>query len=414
MSGAVGLITATLGADAQPVTIGSHSATDRRGIRHRVAGRARVAQRTRPGPCSRSPRVRIASPRASAPSPRRPPSPSTPRPRRCKAAGEPVIGFGAGEPDFPTPEHIVEAAVAACRDPPNHRYSPAGGLPELREAIAAKTARDSRLRGRAPARSLVTNGGKHAVYNTFADAARPGRRGAAAGAVLDHLPRADRGSPVASPFRSTAHRRRHGLPGHRRPARGGPAPTARRCWSSCRRRNPTGAVYPRDEIEAIGQWAVEHGIWVITDEIYEHLVYGDNEFHSMPALVPELADRCVVLNGVAKTYAMTGWRVGWMIGPPTSSRRPPTCSRTPRPTSPTSSQRAALAAVGGICSTPWPRCGRPSTGAARPCTRCSTRIDGVELPRAAGCVLRLPRVRGRARPRRSAAYARRPRSSWPR
>ena len=231
--------------------------------------------------------------------------------KALKAAGEPVIGFGAGEPDFPTPDHIVEAAVVAARDPKNHRYSPAGGLPELKEAIAAKTARDSGL-DIDPSQVLVTNGGKHAVANAFAALLDPGDEVLLPAPYWTTYPEPIKlagGIPVelhtdeGTGFRVSVEQ----LEAARTPR------TKALVFVSPS--NPTGAVYPRDEVEAIGRWAVEHGIWVVTDEIYEHLTYGNAEFHSMPVLVPELVDRCLVLNGVAKTYAMTGWRVGWMIGP---------------------------------------------------------------------------------------------------
>ena len=233
------------------------------------------------------------------------------RAKALQAAGEPVIGFGAGEPDFPTPDHIVEAAVVACRDPRNHHYSPSGGLPELKQAIAAKTRRDSGLEV-LPGQVLVTNGGKHAVYNTFESLVNPGDEVLLPAPYWTTYPETvalSGGVPVivptdaASGFRVSVDQ----LEAARTPA------TKALVFVSPS--NPTGAVYPVAEVRAIGEWAVEHGIWVITDEIYEHLVYGDHEFSSMPALVPELVDQCVVLNGVAKTYAMTGWRVGWMIGP---------------------------------------------------------------------------------------------------
>ncbi|MCQ3807171.1 MAG: pyridoxal phosphate-dependent aminotransferase [Acidimicrobiaceae bacterium] len=229
--------------------------------------------------------------------------------KALRAAGEPVIGFGAGEPDFATPRHIVEAAVDACRNPQMHKYSAVGGLPELKEAIAAKTLRDSGL-GCTAADVLVTNGGKHAVYNTFEALLNPGDEvllptpywttypepiALAGGVTVPVL------TDAADGFRASLEQ----LEAART------ADTKALVFVSPS--NPTGAVYPRDEIEAIGRWAVEHGLWVITDEIYEHLVYGDNQHHSMPVVVPELRDRAVVLNGVAKTYAMTGWRVGWMI-----------------------------------------------------------------------------------------------------
>lgn len=231
--------------------------------------------------------------------------------KALKAAGEPVIGFGAGEPDFATPDHIVAAAVAACSDPKNHRYTPAGGLPELKEAIVAKTARDSGYAIDA-GQVLVTNGGKHAVANACATLLDPGDEVILPAPYWTTYPEPIRRAgavPVeiatdeGTGFRVTVDQ----LEAARTPK------TKALVFVSPS--NPTGAVYPRDEIEAIGRWAVEHGIWVITDEIYEHLTYGDNEFHSMPTLVPELAERCIVLNGVAKTYAMTGWRVGWMIAP---------------------------------------------------------------------------------------------------
>ncbi len=232
--------------------------------------------------------------------------------RTLREAGENVIGFGAGEPDFATPDHIVEAAVAACREPRMHKYSPVGGLPELREAIAAKTARDSGFACVA-ADVLVTNGGKHAVYNAFEALLNPGDEVllptpywttypepiALAGAVTVPVP-----TTAAAGFRASVEQ----LEAART--------DATKALVFVSPSNPTGAVYPREEIEAIGRWAVAHGIWVITDEIYEHLVYGDNEHHSLPVVVPEIRDRCIILNGVAKTYAMTGWRVGWMIGPP--------------------------------------------------------------------------------------------------
>ena len=235
----------------------------------------------------------------------------TAKAKALRAAGEPVIGFGAGEPDFPTPQAIVDAAIAACSDPVNHKYTPAGGLPELREAIAAKTIRDSGFACEA-ANVLVTNGGKHAVYNTCAALLDPGDEVILPAPYWTTYPESITlagGVPVeiatdaSAGFRVTIEQLEA-------------ARTDRtKAMFFVSPSNPTGAVYPRDEIEAIGRWAVEHGVWIIADEIYEHLVYGDNEHHSMPVVVPELADQCVILNGVAKTYAMTGWRVGWMIGP---------------------------------------------------------------------------------------------------
>src|SRR5215470_15831215 len=231
--------------------------------------------------------------------------------RALKAAGRPVIGFGAGEPDFPTPDYIVEAAQRACANPRFHKYSPTPGLPELREAIAAKTARDSGLRVE-PGQVLVTNGGKQAVFEAFASLLDPGDEVllptpywttypeviALAGAVT---------VPVLTDESS------------------GYLTTVESLEAHCTDRtkmlvfvspsNPTGAVYPPELVAEIGRWAAGRGLWVVTDEIYEHLVYGQAKFASIPVSAPDLTDRCVVLNGVAKTYAMTGWRVGWMIGP---------------------------------------------------------------------------------------------------
>ncbi len=231
--------------------------------------------------------------------------------KALKAAGRPVIGFGAGEPDFPTPGYIVDAAVAACADPRWHRYTPAGGLPELKEAIAAKTLRDSGYEV-AASQVLVTNGGKQALYNAFAALLNPGDEVLLPAPYWTTYPESIQlagGVPVEIMTDETS--------GYRA--------TVEQLEAACTDRttmlvfvspsNPTGAVYSPAEVKAIGEWAAAKGLWVVTDEIYEHLVYGDAEFSSMPVLVPELADRCVIVNGVAKTYAMTGWRVGWMVGP---------------------------------------------------------------------------------------------------
>jgi aspartate aminotransferase len=228
-----------------------------------------------------------------------------------KAAGEDVVGFGAGEPDFPPPEPIVEAAVRACREPRFHRYTPAGGLPELKEAIAAKTKRDSGFEVTA-AQVLVTNGGKQAVYEAFATLCDPGDEVLLPAPYWTTYPEAIRlagGVPVdVLTDESTGY---HVTVDQLEAAR--TERTKVLLW--CSPSNPTGAVATPAEVEAIGRWALEHGIWVVADEIYEHLVYGDAQHVSMPVAVPELAEQCVVVNGVAKTYAMTGWRVGWLIGP---------------------------------------------------------------------------------------------------
>jgi aspartate aminotransferase len=231
--------------------------------------------------------------------------------KALKAKGENVIGFGAGEPDFPTPENIVEAAVRACRDPKNHKYTPAAGLPELREAIAVKTLRDSGFQCQG-SQVLVTNGGKHAVFTAFAALCDPGDEVICPAPYWTTYPEAITlagGVPVVvqtdehAGFKVTVEQLDAAL-------------TPRtKVLLFVSPDNPSGAIYSPAEVEAIGRWAVDNGVWVLTDEIYEHLVYGDNRFVSMPTVVPELADQCVIVNGVAKTYAMTGWRVGWMIAP---------------------------------------------------------------------------------------------------
>ncbi|MBM3659264.1 MAG: pyridoxal phosphate-dependent aminotransferase [Actinobacteria bacterium] len=227
------------------------------------------------------------------------------------AAGENVIGFGAGEPDFPTPEHIVDAAVQACRDPRSHRYTPAAGLPALRDAIAAKTVRDSGYACEAQ-QVLVTNGGKHAVYNAFQVLLDPGDEVILPAPYWTTYPEAIALADGASVVLPTTEETQFRVTVEHLDA----ALTKKtKALVFVSPSNPTGSVYTAEETEAIARWAVHNDVWVITDEIYEHLTYDEHRFTSMPALVPEIADMCLVLNGVAKTYAMTGWRVGWMIGP---------------------------------------------------------------------------------------------------
>jgi aspartate/methionine/tyrosine aminotransferase len=266
--------------------------------------------------------------------------------KALKAAGRPVIGFGAGEPDFPTPDYIVEAAVAACRDPKWHRYTPAGGLPELKSAIAAKTLRDSGFVVD-PSQVLITNGGKQALYNAFAALLDPGDEVLLPAPYWTTYPESIRlagGVPVeiitdeSTGYRTSIAQLEQAIT---------PKTKALVFVSPS---NPTGAVYSPAEVEAIGQWAVEKNIWVVTDEIYEHLVYGDAEFSSMPVLVPELADKCIVVNGVAKTYAMTGWRVGWMIGPNDIVKAATNLQSHATSNVANVSQIAALAAVSGDLS----------------------------------------------------------------
>ena len=265
------------------------------------------------------------------------------RAKALKAAGRPVIGFGAGEPDFATPDAIVEAAAAACRDPRNHRYSPAGGLPELKAAIVAKTARDSGLEV-TPGQVLVTNGGKQAVYEAFATLLDPGDEVLLPAPYWTTYPESIRlagGVPVDVLADETQDYlvsldQLEALRTDRTKA-----------LLFCSPSNPTGAVYPRQHVEAIGRWAVEHGLWVVTDEIYEHLVYDGAEAVSLPVAVPELADHCVVVNGVAKTYAMTGWRVGWLLGPADVVKAATNLQSHLSSNVANVSQRAAVAALSG-------------------------------------------------------------------
>ncbi|MFN8171390.1 MAG: pyridoxal phosphate-dependent aminotransferase [Candidatus Nanopelagicales bacterium] len=266
--------------------------------------------------------------------------------KALKAAGRPVIGFGAGEPDFPTPDYIVAAAIEACAEQRWHRYTPAGGLPELKAAVAAKTARDSGYAVEA-SQVLITNGGKQALYNAFAALLDPGDEVLLPAPYWTTYPESIRlagGVPVevmtdeTSGYRATV-------------AQLEAARTERtKVLVFVSPSNPTGAVYSPAEVQAIGEWADEHGLWVVTDEIYEHLVYGDAQFSSMPVLVPSLADRCVVVNGVAKTYAMTGWRVGWLIGPADVVKAATNLQSHATSNVANVSQIAALAAVSGDLS----------------------------------------------------------------
>jgi len=263
--------------------------------------------------------------------------------KALKAEGRPVIGFGAGEPDFPTPAYVVEAAVEAARDPRNHRYTPAGGLPELKQAIAEKTRRDSGLDITA-AQVLVTNGGKQAIYAAFATMLDPGDEVIVPAPYWTTYPEAIQlagGVPVevladeTQDYKVTVEQLEA-------------ARTDRtKVLLFVSPSNPTGAVYTADEMRAIGQWVEDHQLWVLTDEIYEHLVYDGVETGSLPVLCPFLQDSCVIVNGVAKTYAMTGWRVGWMIGPVDLVKAATNLQSHATSNVANVSQRAALAAVAG-------------------------------------------------------------------
>jgi aspartate/methionine/tyrosine aminotransferase len=262
--------------------------------------------------------------------------------KRLRAAGEPVIGFGAGEPDFPTPDYIVEAAVAAARDPATHRYTPAAGLPALREAISVRSLDDGLAVD--AGRVVVTNGAKQAVFTAFQVLLDPGDEVLVPAPYWVTYPASIAlagGLPIvidtddAADFQVTVDQLEE-------------ARTDRtKVLLFASPSNPTGAVYDRDRMQEIGRWAAGHGIWVVTDEIYHALVYGDPPFYSLPAVVPEVADHTIVINGVSKTYAMTGWRVGWLIGPPAVADAASRMQSHVSSNVANVSQRAALAALTG-------------------------------------------------------------------
>jgi aspartate aminotransferase len=307
--------------------------------------------------------------------------------KALKAAGRPVIGFGAGEPDFPTPAYIVDAAIAAAKDPANHRYTPAAGLPALREAIAAKTLRDSGYEV-SPGSVLVTNGGKQAVYQAFAAIVDPGDEvllpapywttypeaiRLAGGVPVEVFAGADQGYLVTVEQLEAARTPRT------------------KVLLFCSPSNPTGAVYSPEQTAEIGRWALEHGIWVITDEIYEHLTYDHSVFTPIVRVVPDLADTTIVLNGVAKTYAMTGWRVGWMIGPSDVIKAATNLQSHLTSNVANVSQRAAIAAVSGdLAAVAEMR--EAFDRRRRTIVDLLGAIDGVEIPTPQGAFYAYPSV----------------------
>ena len=309
--------------------------------------------------------------------------------KALKAEGRPVIGFGAGEPDFPTPDYIVAAAIAAAQDPANHRYTPAAGLPDLKKAIVDKTFRDSNYQV-TPDQVLVTNGGKHAVYNTFAALLDPGDEVLLPAPYWTTYPEAIKlaGGTAVEVFAGEDQNYLvtvEQLEAARMPQT--------KVLLFCSPSNPTGAVYSPEEIRKIGQWALAKGIWVVTDEIYEHLTYDGVRSVSMPVEVPELADTCVVLNGVAKTYAMTGWRVGWMIGPRDVIKAATNLQSHSTSNVANVSQRAAIAALTGSLDAveamrvAFDRRRRTIVGMLND-------IEGVECPMPSGAFYAYPSVKG--------------------
>jgi len=309
--------------------------------------------------------------------------------KALKASGRPVIGFGAGEPDFPTPDYIVAAAVEACRDPKNHRYTPAGGLPELKQALAEKTGRDSGYDVR-PAQVLVTNGGKQAIYEAFAAILDPGDEVLLPAPYWTTYPESIRlAGGVAVEVLADETQDYKVTPTQLEAARTGRTKVLLFNSPS----NPTGAVYSREEVQAIGEWLREHDLWVVTDEIYEHLVYDDLETGSLPVLVPEIADRCIVVNGVAKTYAMTGWRVGWLIGPDDVVKAATNLQSHATSNVANVSQKAALTAVSGDLSAVQ-EMKRAFDRRRRTIVSMLNEIDGVVCPEPKGAFYVYPSVKG--------------------
>ena len=263
--------------------------------------------------------------------------------KALKAAGRPVIGFGAGEPDFPTPDYIVEAAAAATKVVANHRYTPATGLPELREAIVAKSKRDSNYEITAD-QVLVTNGGKQAVYQAFATIIDPGDEVLLPSPYWTTYPEAIKLAGGKSVEVFADETQNYLVTVDQLEAARTPKTKA---LLFCSPSNPTGSVYSPEQVKAIGEWAVKNNIWIISDEIYEHLLFDGATAPSLPVLVPALADTCIIINGVAKTYAMTGWRVGWMIGPKDVIKAAANLQSHLTSNVSNVSQRAAIAAVTG-------------------------------------------------------------------
>ena len=309
--------------------------------------------------------------------------------KALKAAGKPVIGFGAGEPDFPTPDYIVAAAVDAASKPANHRYTPTPGLPELRDAIVAKTKRDSNYMITAD-QVLVTNGGKQSVYESFATIINPGDEVILPSPYWTTYPECVKlaGGSTVEVFADES--QNYLVSVEQLEAARTPKTKA---LLFCSPSNPTGSVYSEDQVKAIGEWALAHGIWVITDEIYEHLLYDGAKAPSMPVVVPELADQCIIINGVAKTYAMTGWRVGWMIGPKDVIKAATNLQSHLTSNVSNVSQRAAIAALSGDLSAVH-KMGEAFNRRRTLIVKMLNEIPGVICPTPTGAFYVYPSVKG--------------------
>ena len=309
--------------------------------------------------------------------------------KALKAAGRPVIGFGAGEPDFPTPDYIVNAAIDAAKTPSNHRYTPTPGLPELREAIVKKTKRDSNYEITAD-QVLVTNGGKQAVYQSFASILDPGDEVLLPSPYWTTYPECIKlaGGVSVEVF---ADETQNYLVSVEQLEKALTPKT--KVLLFCSPSNPTGSVYSADQVKAIGQWAYNKGLWVITDEIYEHLLYDGATAPSICVLVPELADRTIILNGVAKTYAMTGWRVGWMIGPKDVIKAATNLQSHLSSNVSNVSQRAAIAALSGDLSAVH-KMGEAFDRRRKLIVKLLNEIPGVSCPTPTGAFYVYPSVKG--------------------
>jgi len=309
--------------------------------------------------------------------------------KALKAAGRPVIGFGAGEPDFPTPDYIVSAAASASAVPANHRYTPTPGLPELRDAIVAKTKRDSNYEITAD-QVLVTNGGKQSVYQAFATIIDPGDEVILPSPFWTTYPECIKlaGGKAVEVFADES--QKYLVTVEQLEAARTPKTKA---LLFCSPSNPTGSVYSPDQVKAIGEWALKNNVWIIADEIYEHLLYDGAKAPSMPVVVPGLADSTIIINGVAKTYAMTGWRVGWMIGPKDVIKAATNLQSHLTSNVSNVSQRAAIAALTGDLSAVH-KMGEAFNRRRKLIVSLLNEIPGFECPMPTGAFYVYPSVKG--------------------
>jgi aspartate/methionine/tyrosine aminotransferase len=309
--------------------------------------------------------------------------------KALKAAGRPVIGFGAGEPDFPTPDYIVNAAIDAAKLPANHRYTPTPGLPELRDAIVKKTKRDSNYEITAD-QVLVTNGGKQSVYQSFASVLDPGDEVLLPSPFWTTYPECIKlaGGKAVEVFADESQNYLVSV------AQLEKALTPKtKVLLFCSPSNPTGSVYSPEQVKEIGEWALKNNLWVITDEIYEHLLYDGAKSPSICVAVPELADRTIIINGVAKTYAMTGWRVGWMIGPKDLIKAATNLQSHLSSNVSNVSQRAAIAALAGDLAAVH-KMGEAFDRRRKLIVKLLNEIPGVSCPTPTGAFYVYPSVKG--------------------